>query len=183
MQRDLARRNVRTRIEAKTSGSNTASAGLARERTAELAEHLRTAVGDLVRAARRQDALPPAHAAVLDLLDREGAMTTADLAQRRRVRHQSMAATVSQLLEIDLISRSDDRADARKKIISLTPAGARAIAADRRSRGGRLAAVIARTLSDAEAESLEDALHLLERIAHELRADQEPSGSMLTDHW
>lgn len=63
-----------------------------------LAEDLRQAIGELVRAVRAADTMPSGEAAILGHLDRGGPQTTADLAHRRGVTHQSAAKSVKELL-------------------------------------------------------------------------------------
>ncbi|NUS14732.1 MAG: MarR family transcriptional regulator [Streptomyces sp.] len=131
----------------------------------ELAATLRTAISALVRAARPSDRLAPIPATVLDLLDRRGPMTTAELAASRGVRHQTMAATVKELTEAGLVTAGPDPADARKKALALTPAGAEAIAADRGDRVGLLAQAIGESLTGDERHVLARALPLIDRVA------------------
>src|SRR4051794_39245322 len=78
---------------------------------AALAHRLRGCVGNLVRATRSSDRMSPTAAAVLDLLDRQGPMTVADLAAARGVRHQSMAANAGELLEVGYLERSSHPLD------------------------------------------------------------------------
>ncbi|MBL0885933.1 MarR family winged helix-turn-helix transcriptional regulator [Myceligenerans indicum] len=128
------------------------------------AAHLRRAVGDLVRAGRARDGLPPVPAAVMDLLDRNGPMTTSDLAAIRRVRHQTMAATVKELVQAGHVAAVADPADGRKKVLDLTPAGQDALDGDREARLGRLADAMARCLDEHEVRELSAALGLVDRI-------------------
>lgn len=129
-----------------------------------LADALRTTVGALVRATRSSDRLASIPATVLDLLDRQGPMTTADLAASRGVRHQTMAATVKELTEAGFLTVGPDPADARKRVLALTREGTSAIEADRRDRVGLLARTIADSLSDDEQHLLARALPVLDRI-------------------
>ncbi|HEX3488899.1 MAG TPA: MarR family transcriptional regulator [Streptosporangiaceae bacterium] len=131
----------------------------------QVAARLRLAVAALVRATRGADVLAPIPAAVLDLLDREGPMTTADLAARRQVRHQTMAATVRELHDLGYVAAVPDGADGRKKLLSLTAAGRAVLDDDRQSRVRRLAEAIGRTLSNDERSALAQALPLVERIS------------------
>lgn len=132
--------------------------------SARLAADLRSSVSDLVRAARVADRLGPIPASVLDLLDRRGAMTTADLAAGRQVRHQTMAATVKELIDAGLLATRPDPSDARKKLLGLTPEGKSAIDADREERVGLLAGALEATLDADERRLLAQALTLLDRV-------------------
>jgi DNA-binding MarR family transcriptional regulator len=142
----------------------------------QVAARLRLAVGALVRATRGADGLAPIPAAVLDLLDRDGPMTTADLAARRQVRHQTMAATVSELHNLGYVAAVPDRADGRKKLLSLTAAGRAVLDDDRRGRVRRLAEAIGRTLSNDELSALDRALPLVERITMTITEGSGPPG-------
>ncbi|MEU8691580.1 MarR family transcriptional regulator [Streptomyces sp. NPDC048665] len=129
-----------------------------------IAADLRTTVGALVRATRATDRLAPIPSAVLDLLDRHGAMTTAELAVSRGVRHQTMAATVKELTEAGFLAARAHPSDARKKVLTLTPDGKNAIDQDRRYRDGVLAHAVADALDDGEQLLLARALLLINRI-------------------
>jgi len=151
----------------------------------ELATHLREAVSALVRTTRPTDRLAPSPAAVLDLLDVRGAMTTADLATARGVRHQTMAATVSELVDVGHVAAEPDPSDGRKKLLVLTPAGRAAIEADRRRRIGLLAEALGTALDDDDRRTLADALALVDRVTAvvaDLRGDA-PAGQPLTGDW
>ncbi|MFC5911559.1 MarR family winged helix-turn-helix transcriptional regulator [Streptacidiphilus monticola] len=143
-----------------------------------LAADLRTAVGELVRAGRPFDQLAPIPATVLDLLDRQGPMTTAELAASRGVRHQTMAATVRELTESGLLTAEPHPADARKKTLTLTPEGRRAIEADRRQRIGLLARALTENLDEAEQRLLARALPLLGRVSAALSAGDAARGAV-----
>ena len=67
--------------------------------TREIASELRFLIGQLARRTRERDivTLPTRLAETLSYLDREGPMTTSELAERHGVRQQSMAATLGEL--------------------------------------------------------------------------------------
>lgn len=130
----------------------------------EIAAHLRTTVSALVRGTRAVDQLAPAPASVLDLLDRRGPMTTADLAASRQVRHQTMAVIVKELTNAGFLDTEADPADARKKILTLTAAGQAALDADRRLRLAALAEAVDEALDEDERRDLARALDLIDRI-------------------
>lgn len=131
----------------------------------ELAAELRLAIGTLVRALRPGDELPQNQAAVLGLLVREGPHTTSELATALRVRHQSMARTVALLSGTGLIGQQPHPTDGRKTLITATPAGTTALAAQRARREGEIADAIAERLTPAEQRQLRDAVPLLRRLA------------------
>ncbi|MFD5647849.1 hypothetical protein ACFWIP_40350, partial [Streptomyces anulatus] len=58
---------------------------------ATVAADLRVAMGKLARRVKQEDRIPHGQVAVLGVLDRDGAMTTSDLAADQRVRPQSRA--------------------------------------------------------------------------------------------
>ncbi|MFG3255405.1 MarR family winged helix-turn-helix transcriptional regulator [Streptomyces sp. NPDC048172] len=139
-----------------------------------VAVRLRAAAGDLVRAARVGDTLPPVQAAVLDLLDRRGPMTTADLAAARKVRHQTMAVTVKELVATGQLAAVRDEGDGRKKVLHLTPAGSGALDADRQDRVRRLTEALAHSLDNGELRELAHALPLLDKVAAAMARDAYP---------
>ncbi len=132
---------------------------------ARVASHLRRSVGELVRVTRGADALSPIPAAVMDLLDREGPLTTADLASRRQVRHQTMSVTVKELLDAGLLLSIPHRVDGRKKMLDLTPEGRRVLQRDRVRRVTRLTEAIETTLDDQGLRTLARALELIDQVA------------------
>jgi hypothetical protein len=76
-----------------------------------------------------------------------------------------MAATVAALADAGFVSRTPDPADGRRVLIGLTPAGADALAADRRRREDWLSDAIRRDLTVEERRTLVAATALLARIA------------------
>lgn len=132
---------------------------------AETARELRLVVGRLVRRARGREELPAAQVAVIGYLDRDGPMSTSELAQLQRVRHQSMAGTVGQLEELRLVERRPHPRDGRKSLLVLTDAGREVIELQRERRADWLAEAIIAELSEAERERLAEAVRLLGRLA------------------
>ncbi|GLX10328.1 MarR family transcriptional regulator [Microbispora sp. NBRC 16548] len=137
----------------------------------EVAAELRLVVGQLVRRVREDDPMPPGITAVIGLLGRQGPMTTSELAAARRVRPQSMARTVGQLIDQGLAERGTHPVDGRKAPVSLTAAGLDALEQVRARRADWLAEAIEDTLSPAERETLAGAVDLVRRLV-----DWEPSG-------
>ena len=134
----------------------------------ELASDLRVVIGRLLRRLRdeRRD-FSLAEGAVLGRLDRAGPQTVSDLAAYERVRPQSMAATVSALVESRLVARTPDPADGRRIWIDLTEDGQAALLADRARREGWMAEAIERDLTPHEREVLAEAVELLGRMVDE----------------
>jgi DNA-binding MarR family transcriptional regulator len=137
--------------------------------SSELAEDLRATIGRLVRTVRTADSLPPAEAAILGYLDRDGPQTTADLAQRRGVRHQSVARSVKELIDQDLVHSERHPTDGRKLRLHLTPAGQARLTEERRNRADRLSTAIDDELTPKEQQELKSAIHLLRRLTANLQ--------------
>ncbi|MEV6758551.1 MarR family transcriptional regulator [Streptomyces sp. NPDC051214] len=132
---------------------------------AAVAAELRTAMGKLTRRVKHEDRIPHGQVAVLGVLDRDGAMTTSDLATDQRVRPQSMARAVGLLLEQGLLTRTAHPTDGRKTLLGLSDAGRAALEAERGRRAGWLAQAIEAELTDEERELLARSAALMERLA------------------
>jgi DNA-binding MarR family transcriptional regulator len=132
---------------------------------APLAAELRYSLGQILRRLRVEHAFPLGHGAVLGRLDREGPQSVSDLAAGARMRPQSMAQTVRELEERDLVVRRPDPDDGRRAIVELTAAGHAALEADRAHRDGWLAGALERELTPGERTLLAEAAPLLRRLA------------------
>lgn len=132
---------------------------------ATVAAELRTAMGKLSRRVKLEDRIPHGQVAVLGLLDRDGAMTTSDLATDQRVRPQSMARAVGLLVEQGLLSRRAHPTDGRKSLLELSDAGRAALEAERGRRAGWLSLAIEAELTKEERELLAHGAALMERLA------------------
>lgn len=132
---------------------------------ATVAAELRTAMGKLLRRVKHEDRIPHGQVAVLGVLDRDGAMTTSDLAADQRVRPQSMARAVGLLLEQGLVTRRAHPTDGRKSLVDLSDAGRAALEAERGRRTGWLALAIEAELTEQERELLARSAALMERLA------------------
>ncbi|MEU4299724.1 MarR family winged helix-turn-helix transcriptional regulator [Kitasatospora aureofaciens] len=134
--------------------------------TLDLAADLRAALGSLVRTLRDSDDLPPNQAAVLGLLIRdERSCTVAELADRRRVRHQSMARTVALMAEAGLVAQQPHPTDGRKQLIAPTNAGRAALLDQRARREHHIATAIETRLSTEERAQLRASVELLQRLS------------------
>jgi DNA-binding MarR family transcriptional regulator len=123
-------------------------------------------MGALVRAARaRPDAMPEHRAQTLGFLMREGPLTTAELAERRRVRHQTMQAAVTELEHEGLVERGPDPRDQRARLVGLTASGRTALADELERRSVLLASAIDAQLDEDEQAVLARVPDLLDRIA------------------
>jgi DNA-binding MarR family transcriptional regulator len=132
---------------------------------ARIASDLRAVLGHLVRRVREQDQIPPGQAAALGHLDRNGPMTTSDLAAAQHVRPQSAARTVAQLTEAGLIGGQPHPTDGRKTLHSPTEAGRAVLNAERGRRAGWLADAITTEFTESERHTLADAVILMNRLA------------------
>jgi DNA-binding MarR family transcriptional regulator len=132
-----------------------------------LAERLRESVGRIVRTTRGEtaDGLSAAHAATLGYLDRDGAMTIAEIARRRGVRHQGQSRTVLELEDRGYARRSASDTDARASVIEITDFGRSVLDIDRLARTSWIADAIRREFTDDELALLDRVPGLLDRIA------------------
>ena len=129
-----------------------------------LASELRVVLGQLMRRLRAEHRFPLMHGAVLGRLDRQGPLSTVELASAERVRPQSMGQTLAELEAQGLVSRRPDEADGRRTLLELTDAGRRTLAEDRGRREGWLAQAIEQGFSAEEQEVLAQAIPLLARL-------------------
>lgn len=131
-----------------------------------LAERLRTSIGRFVRATRQHaDTLAPPLAETLGLLDREGDTSTAALAHRRGVRHQSQSRTVKDLETLGFIARRDDPQDRRGFLLTLTEQGRAALDRDRGARADWVARAVEAVLDPGEQARLGELPRLLDRLS------------------
>jgi DNA-binding MarR family transcriptional regulator len=126
---------------------------------------LQMVLGRLVRRLRAENTVPLRHATVLSRLEREGPQGTSDLAQRERMRPQSMAETIKELEGDGLVRREADPTDGRRMLIALTSAGRDLVRRERARREEWLATAIARELTSREQQTLARATALLRRLA------------------
>ncbi|RSO02431.1 MarR family transcriptional regulator [Streptomyces sp. WAC 06783] len=133
-----------------------------------LAEDLRQSIGELVRAVRAVDTMPPGEAAVLGFLDRGGPLTTADLAQRRGVTHQSAAKSVKDLVGGGLARTEPHPGDGRKLLVHITDAGRARLRRERERRARTLNAAIRDTCGPEERRQLRECVALLSRLTAHL---------------
>ncbi|MER5257143.1 MarR family transcriptional regulator [Streptomyces sp. NPDC002855] len=133
--------------------------------SAAVAAELRTAMGKLSRRVKLEDQMPLGQVAVLGALDRNGAMTTSELAADQRVRPQSMARAVGLLMKQELITRRAHPTDGRKSLVELSPAGQALLEEERGRRADWLARAIEAELTAEERELLARGIGLVERVA------------------
>lgn len=132
--------------------------------TSLVASELRVVLGQLMRRLRTEHRFPLSHGAVLGRLDRQGPLSTVELASAERVRPQSMGQTLAELETQGLVSRRPDEADGRRTLLELTDAGRQTLAEDRQRREGWLTQAIEQEFSAEEQEVLAQAIPLLARL-------------------
>ena len=132
--------------------------------TSLVASELRVVLGQLMRRLRVEHRFPLSHGAVLGRLDRQGPLSTVELASAERVRPQSMGQTLAELETQGLVSRRPDEADGRRTLLELTDAGRQTLAEDRQRREGWLTEAIEQEFSAEEQEVLAQAIPLLARL-------------------
>ena len=115
--------------------------------------------------------------AVLAWLDERGALTPSALAAAEGVRPQSMGELVDAVTRRGWVSRTADPEDRRQIIVSLTPAGQRALDHGRRLRQAWLADAIKDQLDPREQRTLIAAIGLLERVVGGPTGDPGPGGA------
>ncbi|WP_347558743.1 MarR family transcriptional regulator [Robbsia sp. KACC 23696] len=131
-----------------------------------LAEDVRRAVGTFVRAVREKtDAEKSAQTEALGLLDRDGPMNIAALAQRRNVTHQTMRLVVGQLENARLVERQADPTDGRSQIFSLSAFGKAELLRGRAARASKIGDMIEKTLTADERIALKTAVGILDKLS------------------
>ena len=132
------------------------------------AEELRAVVRTLVRRVRTESGdqtFTRPQGSVLKVLADGGPRTTADLARAEHITPQAMGTLVAELEDAGLVRRTRDPADGRRRPVSLTAAGRRAVEGQRARRQSWLAHAIHDTLDADEQRRLLAALPLLRRLA------------------
>lgn len=99
-----------------------------------------------------------------------GPLKAVDIARTSRVSSSTVSRAVSRLTELDLVVQTEDPADQRGPILSLTDEGERIYARLAR-RCAERAALIDDALTDAERDCLVTALRRIEHLAEDLLAD------------
>lgn len=131
---------------------------------AELAFDLRETLGRGARLIRVESGPPLSQLTVLGHLQRQGAMSTNDLAAAERVRPQSMSITVQALEKAGLVGRRPHPTDGRAVLIQLTRKGSKTLENIFAVREDWLTSVILEQLSDDDRQDLQRGLALIKRI-------------------
>ncbi|MEU2210488.1 MarR family winged helix-turn-helix transcriptional regulator [Streptomyces hygroscopicus] len=131
------------------------------------AHEIRVVIGRLRRRFKEtydNEQLTPSQTSVLSRLSKEGPASASALAAAERVRPQSMAATLSVLDERGLIRRRPDPDDGRRQLVSLTETGGAFLADKRRAGEEWLARSLETGYTEAERQTILEALALLDRL-------------------
>ena len=136
-------------------------------RADEIATQLMNLVINVKRRARTTyegQTLPYPQHAVLKRLDKGGPSTTADLARAEMITPQAMGGLVATLEEAGYVAKRDDARDARRKVLTLTAAGRKALAANREARNRWLASLVEERFDAEEQRTVAKALALLGKV-------------------
>jgi DNA-binding MarR family transcriptional regulator len=136
-------------------------------RADEIVEGLMDLMIGLKRRARADHAgqtLPYPQHAVLKWLEKGGSATTADLARAELITPQAMGGLVATLEEAGYVVRRADAEDARRRLVTLTAAGRKVLAANRAARHRWLASLVAEQFDAEERGTLAAALALLGKL-------------------
>src|SRR6201995_2960021 len=120
--------------------------------TSLVASELRVVLGQLMRRLRAEHRFPLSHGAVLGRLDRQGPLSTVELASAERVRPQSMGQTLAELETQGLASRRPANAGGRRTLLELTDARRQTLTEDRQRREGGLTQAIEHEFSPEDPE-------------------------------
>ncbi len=138
-----------------------------RPKADEIVEQLLDVMIGLRRRARADYAgqtLPYPQHKVLKRLEEGGSATTADLARAELITPQAMGGLVIVLEESGYVSRREDAHDARRRLVTLTPAGRKILAANRAARRRWLAREVEEHFDADEQRTLAAALALLRKL-------------------
>jgi DNA-binding MarR family transcriptional regulator len=94
----------------------------------------------LVRAVRRLSESPGAAIRIVSLLDEFGPLSVSELARLDRSSQPTMSGAVTSLVERDWVAKTPDPDDARASVVTMTAAGAAALADVRRVNADAVAA-------------------------------------------
>lgn len=130
-----------------------------------LAEELRQLVSHFVRNVRVSTAtVRTSQYETLDLLDSHEALSIADLARLRGVKHQSMRLVINELALQGLVRREKSMQDARAQVIVLSDQARAELAAARGQRTAWIAARINEALDEDARDDLQKGLAALRKL-------------------
>lgn len=130
-----------------------------------LASHLRLSVFRLARKLRREGnaGVSPTLLAALSTIERHGPLTAGALANHEQIRKPTCTRVIASLVELGSIERTADPLDGRVAWVQVTPEGRRILQRARSRKDAYLAARLKR-LSPEEADTLERAAAILDRL-------------------
>ncbi|MFD3926297.1 MarR family winged helix-turn-helix transcriptional regulator [Streptomyces sp. NPDC058614] len=140
------------------------------ESAARAALDLRVAFSRLrrrIREVSETDDLTPSQVSALTLVSKSGAATASALAAAEGVRPQSMATTLAALDEQGLIERSPDPNDGRRQLVTLTDTGRERVEGTRQAREEWLARAFQDRCTEAERQTVVEAMAVLERLTRQ----------------
>jgi DNA-binding MarR family transcriptional regulator len=131
----------------------------------ELAERTRRVIGSFVRTTRfHTNTLRSARTETLDILAREGALSVAELAARRKVKHQSMRLVVMQLEAAGMLRKESNPSDRRSQLVGLTREGKASVLKGRKARSAWIETALRETFTAKEIACLVTSLEAMERL-------------------
>ncbi|MFI6338000.1 MarR family winged helix-turn-helix transcriptional regulator [Streptomyces sp. NPDC050535] len=137
------------------------------ESAARAARDLRVAFSRLRRRIREVSEatdLTSSQVSALTLVSKSGAATASALAAAEGVRPQSMAATLAALDEQGFVQRDPDPGDGRRQLVTLTDAGRERVEGTRQARSEWLAQAFEDRCTEAERQTVIEAMAVLERL-------------------
>jgi DNA-binding MarR family transcriptional regulator len=137
----------------------------------QVAEALRLSIGVLLRRLRQtppDGGLTMPESVALARLEKNGPLTSSELAKLERISPQSMGATLAALQKRGLIERRADPGDGRRALLSLSKAGRQVRRSRSDARTSQLADALAGGFTRAELKQLMAAAPLLERLAESI---------------
>ncbi|MEU8983981.1 MarR family transcriptional regulator [Streptomyces sp. NPDC048309] len=117
-----------------------------------------------IREVSETEDLTPSQLSALTLISKSGAATASGLAATEGVRPQSMAAVLAALDQHGFIARNPDPGDGRRQLITLTYAGRERVEGTRQARVEWLARAFQDRCTEAERQTVIEAMALLERL-------------------
>ncbi|MDH6293413.1 MarR family winged helix-turn-helix transcriptional regulator [Rhodococcus opacus] len=146
--------------------------GMAHPWDLDYADRLRHSTGAFTRRVLAAAAIGDAgELEVLAYLRRDGAMSVAELARRRGIRHQSMSQIVATAFSRGLVAKTPDVDDARRVLIDLTGAGVELVDRSRAERTAAIEKAARAVLSDDERAVLAQVPELLDRLSTEIAGE------------
>lgn len=133
--------------------------------SAALGEEVRRVISQFVRRVRQETGtLRHSQHETLELLERQGPLSVAELASMRGVKHQSMRLVVAELETQRQVYRSKDPDDGRAQRVALTPQAEALLQSARAERSAWVAKAIDHQLNPADRADLIKGLQALSKL-------------------